>query len=117
LLTRGSRQICPDLRQVAGEDDNFAVERLANHHLRKRLGSGLPGERFLGPPNFVQRRFPPAFQFAGDETIVWIAAVELPFGQRFPKQVSAGWPTEAMGDSLPRCDSWGRRWWSGARWL
>src|SRR4051794_17682680 len=80
-LTGGGRRIRPDLRQVAGEDDDLAVERLADHRLRQRLRSGLLGERLLGRTNLVQCRFPPAFQFAGDETVVGIDAVELPFGQ------------------------------------
>jgi hypothetical protein len=63
------------------EDDNLAVERLADHRLRQQLRSRLPGEHLLGRTNLVQGRFPPAFQFAGDGTDVGIDAVELPFGQ------------------------------------
>src|SRR3954451_10978900 len=80
-LPGGSRRIRPDLRQAAGEDDDLAVKSLAHHRLRQRLRSRVPGERLLGRANLVQRRFPAMFQLAGDETVVRIDAVELPFGQ------------------------------------
>jgi hypothetical protein len=43
---------------------------------------GMPGERLLGRPDLAQRCFPPTLEFAGDETIVGIDAVELAFCQR-----------------------------------
>jgi hypothetical protein len=44
------------------------------------LGRSLLDERFFSRPNFVQSRFPAALEFRGDETIVGIDLVELPFG-------------------------------------
>jgi len=45
------------------------------------LRCGLLGQGCLGRPNLLQCRFPAAFQFRRDETVVRIDAVELPFRQ------------------------------------
>ena len=74
-------RVRPDLWETAGEADDLAMQDLAHPHLSDGLGRGLLSERLLGRPDLVQGRFPAALEFRGDETIVGIDVVELPFGQ------------------------------------
>ena len=80
-LSIGRGRVSPDLRKTAREADNLALQRLVHSDLSDRLGTSLL-ERFFSRPNVVQRRFPAALEFAGDETIVGVHPIELTFGQR-----------------------------------
>ena len=80
LSIRGDR-VSPDLWETAGEADDLAMQDLAHPHVSDGLGRGLLCKRLLGRPDLVQSRFPAALEFRGDETIVGIDPVELPFGQ------------------------------------
>jgi hypothetical protein len=72
--------VSPNLWEAAGEADNLAMQGLAHRHMSDGLGGGLLDERFFSRPDLVQSRFPAALEFRGDETIVRIDLVELPFG-------------------------------------
>jgi len=80
-LSIGGGRVSPDVWETAGEADNLAMQGLADPHVSDGLGRGLLCERCLGLPDLVQSCFPTALEFRGDETIVGIDLVELPFRQ------------------------------------
>ena len=80
LSIRRSR-VSPDLGEAACEADNFTFQGLAHPDVSDGLRRDLLSERFLSSPDLAQSRFPAPLEFRGDETIVGIDLVELPFGQ------------------------------------
>ena len=66
--------------KAACEADNFAFQSFTHTDVIDGLRRNLLSECFLSCPDLAQGSFPAPLEFRGDETIVGIDLVELPFG-------------------------------------
>jgi len=75
-------RIMPDFREPALDPDDLVAHSARQHEGRNRLLGLLTGESRLGSTHVVERRLPTSFQLGGDQAIVRIDLVELPFRHR-----------------------------------